>query len=146
MKKADALVREKKPPRTIAVGDMVSRNLCKHGIIASIMITDNRSLKRRVKPADLCADRTVQTKNPPGTITEEAITALRKALLDEVRTHILVEGEEDLLTLVAVLHAPEKSLVFYGQPHKGVVVVEATREKKAEAAKILGAMAVRKPK
>jgi len=51
-----------------------------------------------------------------------------------------VDGEEDLLTLVAVLHAPENSFIVYGQPREGVVIVKATREKKAEVAEILKAM------
>jgi uncharacterized protein (UPF0218 family) len=88
----------------------------------------------------------VHARNPQGTITEESVAAVREALLGTERVHVLVDGEEDLLTLIAVLFAPEKSLIVYGQPHEGMVVVEANPEKKAEAAKILGAMAVRKPK
>jgi uncharacterized protein (UPF0218 family) len=51
-----------------------------------------------------------------------------------------VDGEEDLLTLIAVLNAPEKSLVVYGQPYEGIVVVKVTAKKKAEAMEILKAM------
>jgi uncharacterized protein (UPF0218 family) len=35
-----------------------------------------------------------------------------------------VEGEEDLLTLVAMAVAPLGSFVIYGQPGEGLVVVE----------------------
>ncbi len=48
--------------------------------------------------------------------------------------HIIVDGEEDLLTLIAVLVRARRSLVVYGQPHEGIVVVKVTSEKKAEAA------------
>jgi hypothetical protein len=58
----------------------------------------------------------------------------------------MIDGEEDLLALVAVLYAPEKSLVVYGQPNEGMVVVEVTKEKKTETCKFLEAMKVRKPK
>jgi uncharacterized protein (UPF0218 family) len=52
-----------------------------------------------------------------------------------------------LLALIAVLYAPEKSLVVYGQPYEGIVVVKVTSEKKAEATEILKAMkTVRKAK
>jgi len=52
-----------------------------------------------------------------------------------------------LLTLIAVLYAPEKSLVVYGQPYEGIVVVEVTSEKQAKAKEILKAMkTVRKAK
>jgi len=146
MTRVDAIARKNKPPRIIAVGDTVSRNLHEYGIAPQLSITDNMSLRKRVKPTNLCVERVVHARNPQGTITEESVVAVREALLGEERVHILVDGEEDLLTLIAVLFAPEKSLVVYGQPYEGIVVVEATPEKKAEAAKILGAMAVRKPK
>ena len=58
-----------------------------------------------------------------------------------------MDGEEDLLTLIAVLYATEKSFVVYGQPYAGIVIVEVTSEKRAEAAEILKAMeSVRKAK
>jgi uncharacterized protein (UPF0218 family) len=57
-----------------------------------------------------------------------------------------VEGEEDLLTIVAVLYAPDGSFVVYGQPNEGIVVVKATPEKKDEANKLLNEMTVRKAK
>jgi uncharacterized protein (UPF0218 family) len=50
--------------------------------------------------------------------------------------HLLVEGEEDLLTLIVALYAPVNSLIIYGQPQKGVVVVKVTQEKRADAQKI----------
>jgi len=51
-----------------------------------------------------------------------------------------VKGEEDLLTLIAVLYSPETALVVYGQPHSGIVVVKVTSEKKAQVKEYLKAM------
>ena len=65
---------------------------------------------------------------------------VKKALEGREHTHIVVKGEEDLLTLIAVLHAPKNAFVVYGQPHCGVVVVKATLEKKARAKEFLNAM------
>jgi len=49
--------------------------------------------------------------------------------------------------LITVLYAPENSLVVYGQPREGIVVVKVTPEKKASAANFLKAMKnVRKAK
>ena len=53
---------------------------------------------------------------------------------------VLVEGEEDLLTLVAVLEAPEGSLVVYGQPHDGVVAVKADKKTKERVQQVVEAM------
>jgi uncharacterized protein (UPF0218 family) len=51
-----------------------------------------------------------------------------------------VDGEEDLLTLIAILYVPEDSFVIYGQPYEGIVVVKATEAKKEEISGILNSM------
>jgi hypothetical protein len=53
---------------------------------------------------------------------------------------VIVEGEEDLLALVAISVAPEGSLVVYGQPNEGIVLVNVTSQKKREIADILARM------
>ena len=61
---------------------------------------------------------------------------------------MLVDGEEDLFTLIAVLQAPENTLVIYGQPFTGVVVVPVNAQTKKKAQLIVDAMqpTVEKPK
>jgi uncharacterized protein (UPF0218 family) len=141
MRQLKEIVDREKPSRVIAVGDTVSRNLHVHGINAQLSITDSRSLRRRIPPVVLETRKVVlHVRNPRGTITDRAMSMVREALLSEDHTHIVVDGEEDLLTLAAVLFAPDKAFVVYGQPHEGVVVVKATAEKKAEAKKLLESM------
>ena len=41
---------------------------------------------------------------------------------------ITVFGEEDLLVLPVCIHAPDNSIVLYGQPNEGLVLVEITTE------------------
>jgi uncharacterized protein (UPF0218 family) len=140
-------VKREKPPKIISVGDTVSRNLHEHQITPQLSITDNKRRRKRIKPKVFAEKTVVHVKNPQGTITEEAITAIKVALESDEHVHVIVDGEEDLLTLIAVLYAPEKSIVVYGQPDTGIVVVKVTSEKKAEAAEILKAMeTVRKAK
>jgi len=148
MSKLKAIVEKEKPPVIISVGDTVSRNLHSHGLKPNLSVTDNKSMRRQVKPATFEDKKIVHVKNPQGTITEEALAAVQKALekSEENHVHVVVEGEEDLLTLVAVLYAPEGSFVVYGQPRKGVIVVKVTQEKKTAVEGFLRAMAVRKPK
>jgi uncharacterized protein (UPF0218 family) len=129
-----------KPSRVVAVGDTVSKNLHESGIDAQLSITDNKSMRRRGKPVVLEQRRTLRARNPRGTITEEAIAVVKEALQSEDHTHLLVDGEEDLLTLIAVLYAPDNALVVYGQPREGVVVVKVTAEKRAEAEQLLDSM------
>lgn len=147
MKRFKDIVEKEKPSSIISVGDTVSKNLVKNHMLPQLSIVDNRVMRRNIQPIPLAAEKTIYVKNPPGTITEEALKALQEALKSNSRVKIVVDGEEDLLTLIAVLYAPENSFIVYGQPYKGVVVVKVTREKKAEVTGILKAMEnVRKAK
>jgi uncharacterized protein (UPF0218 family) len=147
MGKMENMVEREKPPKIVSVGDTVSRNLHEHQINPQLSITDNKLRRKRIQPRVFAGKNVVHVENPQGTITEEAITAIKESLESNERVHISVDGEEDLLTLVAVLYAPENSLVVYGQPFEGIVVVKVTSEKKAEAMEILKAMkTVRKAK
>jgi uncharacterized protein (UPF0218 family) len=142
MGKLENIVAQEKPAKIISVGDTVSRNLHEHQITPQLSITDNKRMRKRIQPKVFAGKHVVHVKNPQGTITEEASAAIKEALKSNERRHIIVDGEEDLLTLVAVLYAPENSLVVYGQPFKGIVVVKVTSEKKAEAAELLKAMKI----
>jgi len=124
----------------ISVGDTVSKNLTENHLSPKLSIIDNRVMRKNAHPFQLQADKTINVKNPPGTITEEAIEAIREAIKFDCRVKIVVNGEEDLLTLIAVLYAPEKSLVVYGQPYEGIVAIKVTPEKKTEIAEILKTM------
>ena len=147
MSRMKGIVVKEKPPKIVSVGDMVSRNLHEHKIMTQLSITDNRCMRKTIEPTVLAAEKVVHVENPPGTITEEATKAIREALEGDKHVHVIVDGEEDLLTLIAVLYAPERSLVVYGQPNEGIVIVKVTPEKKADAAEILKSMeTVRKAK
>jgi len=140
MDKMKELVDNEKPTRTISVGDVVSRNLHMHNIHPQLTIIDTKFLRNQKMPEKVSVEKTVHVRNPQGTITEEAISAIKEALERNAHTHIIVDGEEDLLTLIAVLYAPEDSFVVYGQPYSGIVIVKVTPEKKARAKEFLEAM------
>ena len=141
MSKMKELVEKEKPPRIISVGDVVSRNLHEHGVHPQLTIVDNKSLRNHAEPGKaMTAEKTVHVTNPQGTITKEARTAIRETIDKNEHTHIVVDGEEDLLTLIAVLYAPENPVVVYGQPYTGIVVVKVTPQKKVQVEKFLKAM------
>ena len=140
MAKINELIKKEKPSRIISVGDVVSLNLHKHGIEPQLTIIDNVSLRDQAMPQEKSVETTVYVDNPQGTITPEAILVVKKALEGREHTHIVVKGEEDLLTLVAVLYAPENAFVVYGQPYCGIVVVKVTSERKARVQELLNAM------
>jgi uncharacterized protein (UPF0218 family) len=139
-KKIKDIIMEKKPTAIISVGDAVSKSLLENNVSPLLAIVDNKVMRMSIQPISLAADKIIHVKNPPGTITREAIAAIKEATESKGQVKIVVDGEEDLLTLIAVLYAPKNSIVMYGQPHKGLVMVEVTPTKKLEVARILKAM------
>ncbi len=135
-----ALIEKEKPAKTVTVGDQVSEDLTSHGLLPHVLIVDNKIMRKEIPPIIATCDIVVNVKNPPGTITDEAWLTIERAMADSQRAKIVVDGEEDLLTLVAILTAPENSLVFYGQPHEGVVAVKTTAEVKRRIREIVDAM------
>jgi uncharacterized protein (UPF0218 family) len=134
------MAEKEEPAIVISVGDTVSKNLVANHVLPQLSIVDNKVMRRKIQSIPLAAEKTIHIKNSPGTITEEAVEAVQDALRSSCRSKIVVEGEEDLLTLIAVLYSPENSFIVYGQPYEGIIVVKATKEKKAEVALILKAM------
>ena len=140
MKRLKKMAEQENPTSIIAVGDTVSKNLAENGFSPKLYIIDNKCMRRSTKQSELPADRTVYIANPRGTITDEAEQAIKSALKETEHVKIVVKGEEDLLTLVAIANASENSYVVYGQPHEGIVVVKVTPDKKTEIASILESM------
>jgi uncharacterized protein (UPF0218 family) len=139
-KRFSDMVNKEHPSSIIAVGDTVSKNLAKNHILAKLSIIDNKCMRKNVQSTPLATERIFHVKNPQGTITEEAIAAIQEALEGSQHTKIVVEGEEDLLALIAIMNAPQDSFVLYGQPHEGIVVVKVTQAKKTEISELLKAM------
>ena len=140
IRKFEKLIEEEKPLRIISVGDVVSDSMIRHCILPQVLVVDNKVMREPITPILMEVDQTLRVKNPPGTLTDEAWSAMEEAMQQAQRTRILVDGEEDLLTLVAVLCAPEGAFVVYGQPHEGVVVVKVTKQKKETVRGIVEAM------
>ncbi|UCE44404.1 MAG: DUF359 domain-containing protein [Candidatus Bathyarchaeota archaeon] len=140
MERLRELIDRESPSILISVGDVVSDNMIRHNIQPEISIVDNKIMRRKITPIQINASQTLRLRNPAGTLTEEAWTIMRKAFEEKTQTRVLVNGEEDLLTLIVVLCAPENSLVIYGQPQKGIVAVRVTDQKKEQVRQIIDAM------
>ncbi len=135
----ERMILETKPPRVVAVGDVVSRETLKAGVRVDLRIVDNRSMRKDLSASTYPASKEYSVKNPAGLITLEAKKIIQEAIPEE-RAIIFVEGEEDLLVLPVILEVPSRSLVLYGQPHEGLVAVTVTPEKKKEVAGLLDRM------
>ena len=125
----------------VAVGDIVTYHLLAAGHTPAVALVDERTKRTDVEDDVREAvvdespfEQTVAVENPPGTLTDALLTALQSALGREpaATTLIVVEGEEDLAALPAVLAVAEGASVVYGQPDEGMVLVtadEAARER-----------------
>ena len=125
----------------ITVGDKTTENILQFGLKPQIQIIDGLEKRnQRIVPADDTINTNLSCRNPPGEITEESMQVIQKAFSCESPVRITVDGEEDLLVIPACIFAPENSVVMYGQPNEGLVIVTITPEIRAKVQKILDAM------
>jgi uncharacterized protein (UPF0218 family) len=140
MQKLKTLIDDENPSLIIAVGDIVSQKMIDFGLPLDVLIIDNKTMRKPIQPITVDADHTVYAKNPAGTITYDAWSTIKRAIESGGRTKVVIDGEEDLLTIVTVLSAPESAVVVYGQPNAGIVVVKVTGKKKEEMQHIIDLM------
>jgi len=139
MSELNSIIGQTNPRRVVAVGDVVSRETLVAGIRVDLRILDHISMRRPTAAFNLKVKKTYHVKNPAGVITLEAWETIKRAMKDE-EALIVVEGEEDLLALPCIVESPNNSLVLYGQPSKGLVVVDTNTNVKSEASLILSRM------
>ena len=130
-------IKRTKPLRIFAIGDIVASNMMKSKIKVDSIVIDFKSERTPITPIKLNSFKVINVKNNAGTITPEACHAMREAVQGSSATAIIVDGEEDLLTLSAIKFAHIGSLIVYGQPHVGIVLVQVTERTKLEAEQLL---------
>ncbi|WP_343161405.1 GTP-dependent dephospho-CoA kinase family protein [Natrialba sp. INN-245] len=124
----------------IAVGDVVTDHLLRAGREPDVALVDERTKRRDVDEEireRVAAEPDLEAENPPAEISADAVSTLLEALALEEPTTVLVDGEEDLLALPAIVAAPEGASVVYGQPDEGMVHVRVTEETKSEMRALL---------
>ncbi len=133
-KKTSEFITDRLIPITIGIGDVVTASLTAVGSSPTISIVDFKNKRRSIGVLPR-----VDGINPPGTISAEAVAALYRAIQgrEEGKMTIMIDGEEDLLVLPAILLAPLNTLVLYGQMDIGIVAVEVTERKKIQVQRIL---------
>lgn len=115
----------------VSVGDAVSEKLLDMGFNPRLCVVDGKTMRASFPGVERFKHgrKAFTLVNPPGTVSEESWRVFEEALASDPST-ILVEGEEDLLTLVAVKIVSNGSLVLYGQPGEGVVAVKVDESSK----------------
>ncbi len=125
----------------VSVGDRTTERMIEFGLDPPLQIIDNQE-KRKKRDALGAGGATslLECRNPAGEITEQGVGAVREAFSLEAPVRITVDGEEDLLVIPACVYAPPNSVVLYGQPDEGLVVVRVTAEIRNKTRAILDSM------
>ncbi len=135
----------------VAVGDRTTERMRQMQLHTNLEIVDNleKRQRRNETPArNNAKEREFNVNNPAGSLTDESLQAVISSL-DLIQSEpkktvrINVEGEEDLMTLPVLAFFPEQTIVLYGQPDEGLVIVGAIGDAKDLARKTLKAMGIR---
>jgi GTP-dependent dephospho-CoA kinase len=134
--------------KIITVGDRSTERLISFEIFPNLVIIDG--VERRQERRSSLADKLIALKakditrisciNPAGSITQEAITKIKFALSGERNFILQVVGEEDLLTLPVCYFAPSNSLVCYGQPQEGLVIIKVKNSMRRKAKELINSI------
>jgi GTP-dependent dephospho-CoA kinase len=127
----------------ITVGDRVTQTLGELGRTPEVQVVDGVERRARREPPKVPYRRLIRVKNPAGTLTLDAIEGVRRAFEGTKPVRILVDGEEDLIAMLAVAMAPISSMVFYGQPGVGVVAVKVSATSKSRNRALLAEMGIK---
>lgn len=125
----------------ITVGDRTTEKMIAYGLTPSLQIIDNyeKRVQREPTMSPIVYTEFV-CKNPAAEITPESIEIIKKAIASKTPVRLTVVGEEDLLVIPACIHAPKNSVVLYGQPNEGLVIVKVTPEIRNKTQRLLDLM------
>nr|WP_080510252.1 GTP-dependent dephospho-CoA kinase family protein [Halococcus salifodinae] len=128
----------------VAVGDVVTRHLTDAGARPDLAVvdwvTERETLPAAERPEIEGYDIRVDVTNPAAVLTGDLLTALREGVERDGTTVIVVDGEEDLVTLPALVAAPTGASVVYGQPGEGMVHVPVDDASSERARDLLAQM------
>lgn len=131
--------------KIITIGDRSTERFISFDIFPNLAIIDG--VERRQDKSSTLHDKLNDLKakgmtrisciNPAGSITHEAVTKIKFALSVEKNFVLQVVGEEDLLTLPVCYFAPRNSVVCYGQPLKGLVIIKVNDSIRRKAKELM---------
>jgi uncharacterized protein (UPF0218 family) len=132
----------KESPMVITVGDRVTETLAAFRT-PEVQVVDGVERRQKRELPEVPFARLVRVRNPAGTVTASAIEGMTKAFTGKKPVRVHVEGEEDLMAMLAIAMAPVSAMVFYGQPGVGVVAVKANAISKSRNRALLAKMGIK---
>ena len=97
-----------------------------------IVVVDHKIMRKSIDPIEFEREY-VNVPNQAGTINAQAQSVLYQAAKKCKHLAVIVDGEEDLLVLPLMAFLPNGSVIIYGQPREGMVVITLTDERRAWA-------------
>ena len=124
----------------ISVGDATTEKLIKYEIVPSLQIVDGLEKRAKRELPAASVKTSLSCSNPAAEITSDSMDTIMRALRSPTPVRITVMGEEDLLVLPVCVFAPENSVVLYGQPNEGLVIVKVSPQIRNKAHSIMDSM------
>jgi len=124
----------------VTVGDATTEKILGFGITPSLQIVDGLEKRTKRQLPQSTSTTKLSCDNPAGQITTQSIDVIKQAMGLKPPVQIVVSGEEDLLVIPVCIYAPQNTVVMYGQPNEGLVVVTVTEEIRNKAKEILTLM------
>jgi uncharacterized protein (UPF0218 family) len=128
-----------------AIGDVCARDAAARMGNLHFIVVDLKTRRGPVAPDDALrswGDRRVEVASPAEFVTAQLYNAVLDAAHSPRRTCVVVEGEEDLAVLPAIMHMPPGATVIYGMPNRGATAVRVDDESRRLARGFLEAFAV----
>ena len=130
----------------VTVGDATTAKLLSFGIVPDLSVVDGKERRTLI-------DRTIITSlaeeieqgrltymecsNEAGSMSGNAIATIKDALKVPFPVRVFVYGEEDMLALPLFIMVPDGSVVLYGQPLEGMVIVKVNEDIRRKAQYLL---------
>ncbi len=124
----------------ISVGDVTTLLLLDAGIIPDVSFFDFKRQRRPIPRAkrnilEAFDAKAITISNPAGVISRELQAVCARLFSGPIKKpfKVIVKGEEDLAALAAAIYAPIGSIIAYGQPSRGAVLLKLTERRRALA-------------
>jgi GTP-dependent dephospho-CoA kinase len=132
----------------VSVGDRSTERLQEYAIPHNLEIIDHVEKRNRRGLIPFSGNLKLSGHNEAGTISSQALALLSKSLNliqedSDALVRIEIMGEEDLLTLPVIAFFPPETVVAYGQPNEGIVIVMARGEPRKKSWDILAGIGIR---
>ena len=124
----------------ITVGDVTTKTFNAKSLAQNLSVVDFKVAREKkyssiLELGFLGNERVIKVNNPASHITSELFRTLSGLFESGIKrkTILQINGEEDLTVLPLVLISPLNTIIYYGQPGKGLVKVMVSEEIKNKA-------------